>query len=143
MKRRTLFTTFAASALASLAARAAAAEETRAGRVVYHLASADKVAFALSNMKYHRAGGPEGLQLAAVVHGSALGMFTARTGAESLQREFAARTQAGDVFYACANTLAAHQWTLADLLPGFELAREGGVVKLADMQAQGWIYLRP
>ena len=143
MKRRTLFTTFAASALASLAARAAAAEETRAGRVVYHLASADKVAFALGNMRNHRAGGPVGLQLAAVVHGSALGMFTARTGAESLQREFAARREAGDVFYACANTLAAHQWTLADLLPGFELAKDGGVVKLADMQAQGWIYLRP
>jgi len=143
MQRRTLFTTFAASALASLAGRAAAAEETRATRVVYHLASADKAAFALGNMRNHRAGGPEGLKLAAVVHGSALGMFTARTSADSLQREFAARREAGDVFYACANTLAAHQWTLADLLPGFELAKDGGVVKLADMQAQGWIYLRP
>jgi intracellular sulfur oxidation DsrE/DsrF family protein len=143
MQRRTLFKTLAASALASLAARAAAAEETRATRVVYHLSSADKAGFVLGCMKNHRAGGPDGLKLAAVAHGPALGMFRDRTDNEALRREFAARIEAGDAFYACANTLAAHQWTLADLLPGFALAEKGGVVKLADLQAQGWIYLRP
>jgi hypothetical protein len=143
MQRRTLFKTLAASALASLAARSAAAEETRAARVVYHLADADKVVFALGAMKNHHAGGPERLKLAAVVHGAALAVFRANTDNETLRRDFAARLEAGDVFYACANTLAAHHWTLADILPGFGLAEKGGVVKLADMQAQGWIYLRP
>jgi uncharacterized protein len=33
--------------------------------------------------------------------------------------------------------------TLADLLPGFGLADKGGVVKLAELQGQGYAYLRP
>ena len=143
MQRRALFQTLIASALASLAARDAAAQETRASRVVYHIADADKVAFALANMRNHRAGGAEGLKLAAVVHGPALAVFHANSDNESLRREYTSRLDAGDAFFACANTLAAHQWTLADVLPGFALAEKGGVVKLADLQAQGWLYLRP
>jgi uncharacterized protein len=143
MQRRTLFRSLAGAAVAALATRSAAAQEARATRVVYHLSDADKAAFALGAMKNHRAGGPEGLKLAAIVHGSALAMFRAKTDNDGLRREFAARLEAGDAFFACANTLAAHAWTLADILPGFGLADKGGVVKLADMQAQGWIYLRP
>ena len=139
MQRRTLLS---ALALLGLAAPAAAQEE-RGRRVVYHLADADKVAFALANMSNHHAGGPAGLQLSAVIHGPALAAFRVQTDNEALKREFAARLAAGDVLYACANTLAAHGWTLADVLPGFALADKGGVVKLADLQAQGWIYLRP
>ncbi len=138
MLRRTLF-----HALALGFATPAVAEDARGRRVVYHLADADKVAFALGNMKNHHAGGPENLALAAVVHGPALAVFRVQTENEALKHEFAARGQAGDTFYACSNTLAAHGWTLADLLPGFALAERGGVVKLADLQAQGWIYLRP
>jgi len=33
--------------------------------------------------------------------------------------------------------------TLTDLLPGFASADSGGVVKLAELQAQGYAYLRP
>jgi len=33
--------------------------------------------------------------------------------------------------------------SLDDLLPGFEVADKGGVVKLAELQADGWRYLRP
>lgn len=143
MRRRALFKTLMAASLVGLSARRAQAQEARGQRVVYHVADADKVAFALGNMKNHRAGGPEGLALSAVVHGPALAVFRTQTENEALKREFAARVQAGDKFYACANTLAAHGWTLADILPGFGLAEKGGVVKLADLQAQGWIYLRP
>jgi uncharacterized protein len=139
MQRRTLLRVLALAGLAS----PAMADEARARRIVYHLADADKVAFALGNMKNHHAGGPEGAQLSAVVHGPALSVFRANTNNETLKRDFAERLAAGDAFYACANTLAAHQWTLADILPGFGLADKGGVVKLADLQAQGWIYLRP
>ena len=32
---------------------------------------------------------------------------------------------------------------LADLAPGFAAAPKGGVAMLADLQAQGWVYLRP
>ncbi len=33
--------------------------------------------------------------------------------------------------------------TLTDLLAGFQLAEKGGVVKLAELQHQGYVYLRP
>jgi uncharacterized protein len=33
--------------------------------------------------------------------------------------------------------------TLGDLLPGFVKADEGGVVRLAELQAEGYVYLRP
>jgi intracellular sulfur oxidation DsrE/DsrF family protein len=138
MQRRALL-----SLLALGFAAPAVAEEARARRVVYHVSDVDKAAFALANMRNHRAGGPQPLELAAVVHGPALGVFLAGADNDGLKREFAALRAAGDMFYACANTLAAHRWTLDDLLPGFALADKGGVVKLADLQAQGWVYLRP
>jgi intracellular sulfur oxidation DsrE/DsrF family protein len=33
--------------------------------------------------------------------------------------------------------------TLKDLLPGFISAEKGGVVRLAELQSQGYLYLRP
>jgi len=33
--------------------------------------------------------------------------------------------------------------TLRDLLPGFVSAEKGGVVRLAELQSQGYQYLRP
>jgi len=143
MQRRTLFQSLLAAALAGLAARQAEADEARATRVVYHISSANKVAFALGNMRNHRAGGPPGLKLAAVVHGPALGLFRGATDNDRLKHALAAAVKEGDAFYACVNTLNSLDWTLDDLLPGFALAEKGGVVKLADLQAQGWIYLRP
>ena len=32
---------------------------------------------------------------------------------------------------------------LKDLLPGFVAAERGGVVRLAELQSQGYLYLRP
>ena len=33
--------------------------------------------------------------------------------------------------------------SLKDLLPGFISADKGGVVRLAELQSQGYLYLRP
>jgi intracellular sulfur oxidation DsrE/DsrF family protein len=139
MRRRNLLGFFALA----LAAPAAGSEEKRAMRVVYQINDADKVATALANMRNHHAGGPQGIQLAAVVYGPALAAFRVKADDAALAEAYAAALNGGDKFFACANTLAAHRWTLKDLLPGFALAESGGVVKLADLQAQGWAYLRP
>jgi len=32
---------------------------------------------------------------------------------------------------------------LRDLLPGFVAAERGGVVRIAELQSQGYLYLRP
>jgi uncharacterized protein len=39
--------------------------------------------------------------------------------------------------------MEAQKLTLGDLLPGFVVAEQGAVVKLAELQGQGWAYLRP
>lgn len=44
---------------------------------------------------------------------------------------------------ACGNTMKAQNVTLTDLLPGFVDAGKGGVVRIAELQAQGYLYLRP
>jgi uncharacterized protein len=33
--------------------------------------------------------------------------------------------------------------TLADLLPSFVTVEKGGVVRVAELQSQGYLYLRP
>ena len=44
---------------------------------------------------------------------------------------------------ACGNTMRGQNVTLKDLLPGFSIAERGGVVLIAELQAQGYVYLRP
>jgi hypothetical protein len=39
--------------------------------------------------------------------------------------------------------MRAQNVTLKDLLPGFVVADKGGVVRVAELQSQGFIYLRP
>jgi intracellular sulfur oxidation DsrE/DsrF family protein len=52
--------------------------------------------------------------------------------------------RAGDRWIAaCGNTMKSQNITLADLLPGFASADKGGVVRIAELQSQGYLYLRP
>jgi intracellular sulfur oxidation DsrE/DsrF family protein len=44
---------------------------------------------------------------------------------------------------ACLNTMRAQEVALKDLLPGFIVADKGGVVRIAELQSQGYLYLRP
>ena len=45
--------------------------------------------------------------------------------------------------HACGNTMKSQNITLKDLPPGFVAAEEGGVVRIAELQAAGYAYLRP
>jgi hypothetical protein len=51
--------------------------------------------------------------------------------------------KSGLQFSACIHSMRAQEVTLKDLLPGFAVADKGGVVKLAELQGQGYVYLRP
>lgn len=51
--------------------------------------------------------------------------------------------RAGVGFAACGNTMRSLKITLSDLLPGFVAADKGGVVRIAELQSQGYLYLRP
>jgi intracellular sulfur oxidation DsrE/DsrF family protein len=128
-----------------LAAAPGRAEPARAAKVVYHLVDAERVALALGNLRNHvaGAGGPGAARFACVVLGPALGQFRRSGGDLAAAEDLRDRLADGVAFYACVNTLAAQKWTLGDLQPGFRLAEKGGVTLIADLQAQGWAYIRP
>jgi len=117
----------------------------QASKVAYHLADFDKVGFVLGNIRNHYdgMGGPEHVTIALVVHGPALKAFHAADAGSATSQQVESLKTSGLALNACANTMKAQHITLADLLPGFVAAEKGGVVKLADLQAQGYAYLRP
>ena len=113
-------------------------------KVVYHVSEADKVPFVLRNIKNHikGVGGPENVEIILVAHGPGLKPFhsSADEGISSLVGELQLE---GVEFDACGNTMNALSFELSDLLPDFVRRDEGGVVRLAELQSQGYMYLRP
>lgn len=114
-------------------------------KVVYHLDDLDKVHFALSNIKNHYdgVGGPEHVTIELVVHGPALKAFHAASANPDNRSRIAEFSKAGLRLQACGNTMRGQNVTLQDLLPGFVVAEKGGVVRIAELQAQGYVYIRP
>jgi len=126
------------------AARAAPALPDKS-KAVYHLDDLDKVNFVLGNIEnhYNGVGGPEHVTIALVVHGPALKAFHAIEASAETAQKVAGFSKAGLGLNACGNTMKAQKVTLQDLLPGFVEARQGGVVRIAELQSQGYVYLRP
>lgn len=146
MRRRNLLALALALTPASLlASRAGAADTADAAKVAYHLADLDKVDFVLGNINNHYKGmgGPDKVTIALVVHGPALKAFHSAGASPDIAKRLADLTKNGLAPHACINTMRAQNVTLEDLLPGFTVADKGGVVRLAQLQAQGYAYLRP
>jgi intracellular sulfur oxidation DsrE/DsrF family protein len=149
--RRGLFRAALASVGAALALSTTQAQaETTASapdkrRVAYHLADLDKVAFVLGNIQNHfdGMGGPDKVAIALVVHGPALRAFHAASANPDVTQRVAKYAGAGVQLAACGKTMKTQEIALKDLLPGFVAAEEGGVVRLAELQSQGYVYLRP
>jgi intracellular sulfur oxidation DsrE/DsrF family protein len=114
-------------------------------KVVYHLADLDKVTFVLGNIQNHfdGMGGPDKVTIALVVHGPALKAFHAGSANPDVRQRIARYVGTGVQLAACGKTMESQQVTLKDLLPGFVAADEGGVVRIAELQSQGYVYLRP
>jgi len=114
-------------------------------KVAYHLSDLDKVDFVLGNIRNHfdGMGGPENVTIALVVHGPALKAFHTAEGTPDMAQRTAALAKSGLQLNACINTMRATNITLTDLLPGFIVADKGAVVRLAQLQGQGFAYLRP
>jgi uncharacterized protein len=147
MRRRNLLKLALALTPASLlATRASAAtDSSQASKVVYHLADLDKVEFVLGNITNHYKGmgGPENVTIALVVHGPALKAFRTEGASPDVAKRVAELVKSGLAPNACIFAMQAQNVTLADLLPGFAVADKGGVVRLAQLQTQGYAYLRP
>jgi len=116
-----------------------------ASKVAYHLADLDKVGFVLGNIRNHfnGMGGPENVTIALVVHGPALKAFHIAEATPDTSHALDDLRKSGLGLNACINTMRAQNVTLKDLLPGFAVAAKGGVVRLAELQALGYAYLRP
>ena len=157
-RRNILWSTVSALGAAFAASRAKAATEKAASekaateatpsdklKVVYHLADADKVNFVLGNIQNHidGVGGPDHVTLALVIHGPALKAFHAAQANPDITKRVGEFSRDGVELAACGNTMKAQNITLTDLLPGFVSAEKGGVVRLAELQSQGYLYLRP
>jgi uncharacterized protein len=147
-RRNILSAAFAATgALFAAGSRPARAQTaTRdAAKVVYHLSDLDKVGFVLGNIDNHLAGvgGPEKVTIQLVVHGPALRAFHAAAANPDTARRLASFVKSDVRLNACGNSMRGQNVTLKDLLPGFTVAERGGVVLIAELQAQGYVYLRP
>ena len=151
MDRRSIFKSLVAIGAGIFATRSSPARADTAPaapgvpKVVYHLADLDKVAFVLGNIRNHieGMGGPDKVQVALVVHGPALKAFRAATPNAALKSDVGTIRGSGVALVACRNTMEAQKLALDDLLPGFIVAQQGAVVRLAELQRGGWIYLRP
>jgi uncharacterized protein len=135
----------ATGALFAAGSRAARADTPDAAKVVYHLADLDKVHFVLGNIDHHLAGvgGPDKVRIQLVVHGPALRAFHAASANPDTARKLASVAKSDVRLAACGNTMRGQNVTLKELLPGFSVAEQGGVVLIAQLQAQGYVYLRP
>ena len=129
----------------SAATTGAAPASPDKSKVVYHLSDLDKVSFVLENIRNHfdGMGGPDKVTIALVVHGPALKAFHASSVRPDLARRVGEFAKTGLELNACGNTMTAQKVTLKDLLPGFIAADRGGVVRIAELQSMGYVYLRP
>jgi len=148
MHRRNILTAVFAGAGGLLAIAAGSRRANAApdkAKVVYHLSDLDKVAFVLGNIRnhYEGMGGPDKVTIALVVHGPALKAFQTASASPDLASHVGQFRQQGLELNACGNTMKAQKITLKNLLPGFIAAEQGGVVRIAELQAQGYAYLRP
>jgi uncharacterized protein len=149
MDRRNMLLRAAAAIGAVFAASSAsAATETPATgklKVVYHLNDLDKVSFVLGNIQNHfdGVGGPDHVTIALVVHGPALKAFHGASANPDITKRVGQFSKAGMEIAACGNTMKSQNVTAKELLPGFVVADKGGVVRIAELQSQGYLYLRP
>jgi len=113
--------------------------------VVYHVSEAEKVPFVLGNIQNHidGVGGPDNVHIVLVVHGPAINAFNDIEATEKVRNTLAKLKSEGVELDMCGNTLKGFKLTLDELLPGFVEVPEGGVTKIAELQSQGYVYIRP
>ena len=138
------FAGLAASGVTISSAQAAPTTPNKS-KVAYHLTEAQRAQSVLANIKNHIAGvgGPENVEIILVVHGDGLKAFEDISAHPDLKASFNTLKSAGVAYNACGNTLNSLKWNVSDLVPGFVRVDQGGVVRLAELQSQGYVYLRP
>ena len=113
--------------------------------VVYHVSEAERVPFVLGNIQNHidGVGGPDNVHIVLVAHGPAINAFSDVEATDRVRTAVAKLKDEGVELDMCGNTMKGFNLSLDELLPGFVEVPEGGVTKIAELQSQGYVYIRP
>jgi len=150
--RMLLVSLLAATALVALPFtpdRAAAAEEGKAKvKVIYHVDGKDpdvaKYALALINKHIEAEGGPENIDVELIVHGPALALFEKDKMDPEMTKRFDQVIEKGVHAEMCQVSMKMFGKTLDNLAKGFVATLHPVAVKrIADLQQQGYIYIKP
>jgi intracellular sulfur oxidation DsrE/DsrF family protein len=117
-------------------------------RILYQLdeEGVDRARFVLRNIRNHvdGVGGWDHIEaLELVVFGPALRVFVAKDMDREMKQALAELQSQGLRFGACGNTMRGMNVSLDQLAPGAIPLPQGGVVRLMELQEQGYTYIRP
>ena len=123
-------------------------ENPKKHKIVYHLdePGVEKAKAVLGNIRNHIKGvkGWENIEaLELVVHGAALKTFLKKDMDPEVKRALEVLQTEGMQFGACGNTIQGLKITLADVAQGAKELPQGGVVRVMELQEQGYAYIRP
>ena len=117
-------------------------------KVLYHIDGNDlataKYAMALINKHIEAEGGPENIDIKVVVHGPALALFKEETVDPQLKAKLKAALDKGASAEMCQVSMKLFGTPLEKLVAGFIPTEHPVAVKrIADLQQQGYLYIKP
>ncbi len=117
-------------------------------KVLYHIDGADlktaKYAMALINKHIEAEGGPDKIDLKVVVHGPALMLFDKKDADPGLIKKLKMVIDKGVQPEMCQVSMKLFDKPLASLLDGFiPTVHPVAVKRIADLQEQGYLYIKP
>ena len=117
-------------------------------KVLYHIDGNDlataKYAMALINKHIEAEGGPENIDVKVVVHGPALTLFKEDTVDPQLKAKLKAALDKGASAEMCQVSMKLFGTPLEKLVAGFTPTEHPVAVKrIADLQQQGYLYIKP
>ena len=117
-------------------------------KVLYHIDGNDlataKYAMALINKHIEAEGGPENIDVKVVVHGPALALFKEETVDPQLKAKLKAALDKGASAEMCQVSMKLFGTPLEKLVAGFIPTEHPVAVKrIADLQQQGYLYIKP
>ncbi len=117
-------------------------------KVLYHIDGPDlavaKYAMALINKHIEAEGGPDKIDLVVVVHGPALQLFDKKGADPELVKKLKMALDKGAKPEMCQVSMKLYDKPLAALLDGFIPTKHPVAVKrIADLQEQGYLYIKP
>jgi len=128
----------------AIAAYSFANQSNEKSKVVYHLNEPDKAYWVLSLIRDHiNTVGADNVEISLVTHGLALELFHHESSTLDVKNIVEELQLNGVELDACGFTMKAFNYKTEDLLPDMVKREEGGTVRLANLQTEGYVYIKP